>query len=73
MPLYEYGCRACGTKFEQIRKASERLATLPCPSCGAEETSLRLSTPGFVGTANTGPSNACGLPPGGCCGGVCAN
>jgi putative FmdB family regulatory protein len=73
MPLYEYACRSCGARFEKIRKSSERLLSLPCPGCGAEDTSLRLSTPGFVGTASAGPSAPCGVPAGGCCGGVCAH
>jgi putative FmdB family regulatory protein len=73
MPLYEYGCRACGARFETIRKTSERLVTLPCPQCGAEETSLRLSAPGYVGLASPGPLPACGPAGGGCCGGVCAH
>jgi putative FmdB family regulatory protein len=75
MPLYEYACRACGARFETIRKADERLLPLPCPTCAAQETSLCLSTPGFVGAASGGPSvPACGMPAGGCCGGgACAH
>jgi putative FmdB family regulatory protein len=68
MPLYEYACRACGVRFETIRKAEQRLNTLPCPECGAAETSLRLSVPGFVG-ASGAPQQACGFEPGSCCGG----
>jgi putative FmdB family regulatory protein len=73
MPLYEYACRSCGTRFERIRKAEDRLSSLPCPSCGAEETSLCFSTPGYVGAASGGPPQSCGLPAGGCCGGACAH
>jgi putative FmdB family regulatory protein len=79
MPLYEYGCRGCGARFETLRKAAQRLAAPPCPDCGAHETSLRLSAPGFVGATSgggtgAGPAGACGADPGACCGGgLCMN
>ncbi len=33
MPIYEYICRDCGTKFEEWLKASESDKEQPCPSC----------------------------------------
>jgi putative FmdB family regulatory protein len=73
MPLYEYGCRACGARFEEIRKTEDRLTAPECRVCGQLETSLCLSAPGFVGAASSAPAPACGSDPGACCGGVCLN
>jgi len=33
MPLYEYQCEACGTRFEKIRKFSDPPIDV-CPTCG---------------------------------------
>ena len=50
MPLYEYQCEACHTRFEKIRKYSDPpLET--CPSCGGKVNKL-FSSPAiqFKGT-----------------------
>jgi putative FmdB family regulatory protein len=73
MPLYEYGCRACGARFEEMRKTEDRLRAPTCRVCGQAETSLFLSTPGFVGAASPTRAPACGSDPGSCCGGICLN
>jgi putative FmdB family regulatory protein len=41
MPIYEYTCPACGTRFEAIKKLGEDSA--PCPRCGgtAEKVAAR--------------------------------
>ena len=33
MPIYEYKCQDCGTKFEKLVRRSEG-PELECPSCG---------------------------------------
>ena len=33
MPLYEYQCEACGSRFEKIQKFSDPLADV-CAKCG---------------------------------------
>lgn len=50
MPLYEYECGACGSRFERIQKFSDALLTT-CPSCGGEVQKL-FSSPAiqFKGT-----------------------
>lgn len=36
MPLYEYGCAACGARREVLVRSSEAAAQPPrCPGCGA--------------------------------------
>jgi putative FmdB family regulatory protein len=33
MPLYEYACKKCGHRYEEIRKFSDKHPT-KCPECG---------------------------------------
>lgn len=33
MPIYEYRCQGCGTRFEELVSASS--PSPPCPDCGA--------------------------------------
>ena len=46
MPIYEYGCRACGHAFETMQKASEPRLTV-CPACGEPQLRKLLSAPVF--------------------------
>jgi putative FmdB family regulatory protein len=45
LPLYEYRCSKCGTKFEKIRKFSDPPLT-KCEKCGGKLEHL-LSSPAF--------------------------
>ncbi|HOZ06859.1 MAG TPA: zinc ribbon domain-containing protein [candidate division Zixibacteria bacterium] len=42
MPLYEYKCLDCGKDFEELVSADQE--EVPCPACGSQEASRRLST-----------------------------
>lgn len=44
MPLYEYQCEACGTRFEKIQKFSDPLVDV-CPTCGKGPVNKLLSSP----------------------------
>ncbi|MCK9496615.1 MAG: zinc ribbon domain-containing protein [Dehalococcoidia bacterium] len=33
MPIYEYGCKKCGTKFEKVRSLAQRDDQIACPNC----------------------------------------
>ena len=44
MPLYEYECRACGNRFEQIQKFSDPPVE-KCPVCGAPRVRKLMSSP----------------------------
>lgn len=37
MPLYEYGCTACGETFEIIASLAERDQKAACPACGGRD------------------------------------
>ena len=69
MPIYEYGCLACGAEFEKLVQAPSAVA---CPACQSDRVSRRLSVVGVkVGTrASSGPAAPMGGG-GGCCGGGC--
>ncbi|MDZ7268047.1 MAG: zinc ribbon domain-containing protein [candidate division KSB1 bacterium] len=73
MPIYEYRCQNCETRFEQLIRDGEALI-LRCPHCGAQEVNRLLSV--FATGASTGAAGATAapadLPSGGhCCGGTC--
>ncbi|MCB1184795.1 zinc ribbon domain-containing protein [bacterium] len=62
MPLYEFACRKCGHRFEELMTAAELAEKkLKCPACGSPRTERELS--GFA----TGSSGG-GFPAGGGCG-----
>jgi putative FmdB family regulatory protein len=52
MPIYEYLCEDCGTKFEKLVRrmngtkngASSEAADVECPSCGQKHLKQELST-----------------------------
>ncbi|MHB8077819.1 MAG: FmdB family zinc ribbon protein [Candidatus Krumholzibacteriia bacterium] len=62
MPLFEFVCRSCGRKFEEILSLAELEAEPPaCPACGAERAERALSrfaTGG--GGAAAGGGGGCG-------------
>jgi putative FmdB family regulatory protein len=67
MPIYEYRCEDCGTKFEKLVRRSSDGSGIECPSCGQTHLKQELST--FAAHASSGskPSEAPACPSGGCC------
>ncbi|HXU83591.1 MAG TPA: zinc ribbon domain-containing protein [Polyangia bacterium] len=67
MPIYEYACRGCGRRFEEL--VFGQAPAPACPSCSAGDVERLLSTVS-VGRAETtvAPCGACGDPggPGSC-------
>lgn len=68
MPIYEYRCEDCGTKFEKLVRRSVETSELECPSCGQNHLKQELST--FAAHAN-GHSKAAQAPV--CPSGQCSN
>jgi putative FmdB family regulatory protein len=66
MPIFEYSCDDCGTKFEKLMRRSDDEAV--CPSCGEKHVKQELST--FSAHAN-GASKAASPMMGGCPSGMC--
>jgi putative FmdB family regulatory protein len=73
MPIYEYRCRACDERFEELVRNPD--VVVPCPSCGDRNAERLLSVFAGVGGGGTGaapdPSGGLGPPPMGACGPGC--
>ena len=41
MPIYEFDCRRCEARFEELTRAGANAA---CPSCGSDEVERRFSS-----------------------------
>jgi len=72
MPIYEYYCADCHTKFETRRPMSQADAEIACKQCAGQHTSRVLSLFAVGGGVS---ANRAGSPApaaaGGCCGGAC--
>jgi putative FmdB family regulatory protein len=60
VPLYEYRCPECGSRFEVLQRVGQGPEGLACPSCGKTGVEKEYST--FAGSAAGGA----GLGGGGC-------
>jgi putative FmdB family regulatory protein len=47
MPLYEYGCQACGKRSEIVQKFSDPVETV-CPHCGKPALEKLISSTSFA-------------------------
>ena len=44
MPIYEYRCEDCGTKFEKLVRRNNGAPEIECPSCGQKHLKQEMST-----------------------------
>lgn len=66
MPIFEYRCEDCGSKFEKlVRRAGDEVS---CPSCGQNHLQTELST--FAAHSGSETKKASGDAPA-CAGGMC--
>jgi putative FmdB family regulatory protein len=67
MPIYEYRCEDCGTKFEKLVRRQADAPLVECPSCGQKHLKQEFST--FAAHANGGskPADVPKCPSGGPC------
>lgn len=68
MPIYEYKCDDCGTKFEKLVRRPSEATDIGCPSCGQNHLKQEFST--FAALAN-GTSSRAEAPV--CPSGMCSN
>jgi len=66
MPIYEYSCRDCGTRFEKLVRASDDHAALACPSCGEKRLQRELSVFAAHAASASAPRQAPAGPCAGC-------
>lgn len=64
MPIFEYRCEECGSKFEKLVRG--QVTAVECPSCGQDKVKQELST--FAAHSGGAKSQPMG---GGCPSGMC--
>ena len=64
MPIFEYLCEDCGSKFEKLVRRAES-DSVACPSCGQAHLKQQFST--FAAHANGAPQETMGSCPSGMC------
>ncbi len=65
MPVFEYKCNDCGTKFEELVIRSDEQVN--CPSCNSANATKQLST--FAASVSgSGSAMPCGAPSASSCG-----
>ena len=70
MPLYEYICFDCKTRFDALRSIKDADALIHCPQCESEHTSRQLSV--FFAHSDGRVVAQSGGGCAGCAGGACA-
>ena len=69
MPIYEYACDDCGTKFEKlVRRSADGVA---CPSCGQDHLTTQYST--FAARSGGSTSMGAEVADSGCGAGMCGS
>ena len=77
MPIFEYKCKKCNSKFEVLHKSSLNQEEVSCPNCQSKESQKLLSSfsaSGFSSSSSGCESGSCGVQPsygGGCSSGMC--
>lgn len=76
MPIFEYSCEDCGTKFEKLVRRTAEAGELNCPSCGHAHLHQEYSTFSAQsgGAKEVQPAGGCGgsmCDTGFCGGGMC--
>jgi putative FmdB family regulatory protein len=70
MPIYEYVCRECETKFAKLRPLGKADAPIVCAGCGSSATTRALSLFAAVSRGSNGEARSISGTGGGC--GSCA-
>jgi putative FmdB family regulatory protein len=77
MPIFEYRCQECGTKYEVLHKSSESQNEIMCPNCHSiKNKKLYSAFSASMGdsdySSNRCASGNCEIPSGGgCASGMC--
>ncbi len=70
MPIYEYKCDSCETKFEKLIRRHAEEQELSCPKCGERHLSQQYSTFAARAGGGSAPSEAAAPQ---CPSGMCSN
>ncbi len=75
MPVYEYRCSECNTKFDIFHKSSENKEEVICPKCSSKESKKVFSSFSSSIDGNTnnfgGSNDSSSFSGGGCASGMC--
>ena len=78
MPIFEYKCTDCESRYEIFHKTRETENDVLCPSCGSMKHKKLMSAPtismsSYSSSYSSQPSSSCEDAPGGSCcmGGAC--
>jgi len=63
VPLYEYQCSACESRFEVLQRVGQGAAGVECPACGKTDVRKEHST--FAGSVAGGGRAGGGCAPSG--------
>jgi len=69
MPIYEYLCDDCDTRFEKI--VINKQQEIACPKCAGKKATIQLSVFATANGANAKSSTPSSGGGGSCCGGGC--
>lgn len=77
MPIFEYKCSECETKFEVLHKSSINQSDVSCPKCNSTNSKKLFSS--FSSNLNSSSDSAsgecssgqCNIPVGSCSSGMC--
>jgi putative FmdB family regulatory protein len=72
MPVYEYFCRTCNSRYDKLRPLREADAPGTCPTCNEQNSIRTLSVFITVSNSPKSESTAPALHGGCACGGACS-
>ena len=77
MPIFEYQCKDCNSKYEILHKTSEKIEDIVCPDCQSGKhikliSNFGVSVSGSSDFKSNCSDGSCGMNyDGGCAGGMC--
>ena len=77
MPIFEYKCSECNTKFEVLHKSTAKKGDVSCPKCNSINNKKLFSSfsPSINSDSYSSPGECstgqCQTPVGGCSSGLC--
>jgi putative FmdB family regulatory protein len=63
MPMYEFACAECGTRFERLVRHESVATAVDCPECGVANAKRELSLPAAPLTSSSNVPMSCGVGP----------
>ena len=60
MPIYEFRCRDCGSRFEALRPMGDEGKDLDCPACGSGSPEKLVSV--FAASTAGSGAESCSVP-----------